>query len=277
MNKTIYMLTLFCFCLVACDPAPAPLSETDVMTNPVSETKVSDIALPAGYKHLPLPANNFGNYLRRIALKKDKTVYLYNGQQKANQRAQYAVLDISVGKKDLQQCADAVMRLRAEYFYENAAWSNIHFKAGDGTDIRFDKWLQGTRYYPVGNKLAASKQNISTKSQRQQFEQYLETVFSYCGTATLPLMTIPKPISQMQPGDIFLKPGAPGHTVIVMDMAVNSKGQKKYLLAQSYMPAQDIHILRNPHDNSPWYNLNEADVIETPEWTFYKNQLYGWM
>lgn len=83
----------------------------------------------------------------------------------------------------------------------------------------------------------------------------------------------------MQPGDILLKPGAPGHAVIVVDMAQNNKSEKIYLLAQSYMPAQDIHILKNlsGKPSGPWYALQgNNDVIQTPEWTFYKDQLYGW-
>ncbi|MDR3713868.1 MAG: DUF4846 domain-containing protein [Puia sp.] len=72
----------------------------------------SDGGRPAGSR---MPKLSFGEWLRSIPLKKDKTVYLYDGSRKQNQSAQFAVLDISVGKEDLQQCADAVMRLRAGY------------------------------------------------------------------------------------------------------------------------------------------------------------------
>src|ERR1700730_2514101 len=75
---------------------------------------ISDIPLPHGYWKIPVYEHSFANWLRKIRLKKSKTVYLYNGKPKANQMAQFAVLDISTGKKDLQQCADAVLRLRAE-------------------------------------------------------------------------------------------------------------------------------------------------------------------
>ncbi len=78
-------------------------------------TTIGDIPLPEGYKRTEAATNSFGSYLRRIQLKKDKTVYLYDGKKKANQSVQYAVLNVSIGLKDLQQCADAVMRLRAEY------------------------------------------------------------------------------------------------------------------------------------------------------------------
>ena len=62
-----------------------------------------------------------------------------------------------------------------------------------------------------------------------------------------------------------------GHAVIVVDMAENpATGEKLYLLAQSYMPAQDIQVLVNlkERDKSPWYTLKGEGSILTPEWGF---------
>jgi hypothetical protein len=225
-----------------------------------NEHIVAAIHLPKGYSRIHASDNGFASYLRSIILKKDKTVYLYNGIPKANQTAQYAVLDISVGNKDLQQCADAVMRLRAEYLYQQKIFSNIEFVTGEKKILNYAKWIQGKN------------------ETRKEFDKYLDYVFSYCGTASLPYSLKKKTMPQMQIGDVFLKPGSPGHAVMVMDMAENDKGQEIYLLVQSYMPAQNIHILKNPSNEnlSPWYQLNDDTVIETPEWTFYNNQLYGW-
>lgn len=64
----------------------------------------------------PGEAGSFGAWLRTLPLKKGTTVYLYNGRPKENQDAQFAVVDISVGQEDLQQCADAVMRLHAQSY-----------------------------------------------------------------------------------------------------------------------------------------------------------------
>jgi hypothetical protein len=48
-----------------------------------------------------------------------------------------------------------------------------------------------------------------------------------------------------------------------------------FLLAQSYMPAQEIQLLKN-NDNpklSPWYSEKQAEILSTPEWNFTGNQL----
>ncbi len=76
----------------------------------------------------------------------------------------------------------------------------------------------------------------------------------------------------MEIGDVFIQGGSPGHAVIVVDLVVNSTtGEKRFLLAQSYMPAQDIHVLKNPNSTDSWYSMSE--VIETPEWTFRSSDL----
>ncbi len=80
--------------------------------NPYSS--VSAIPVPPGYHRTESNPSYFASWLRKLPLKKDRTVHLYDGSLKRNQDAQFAVLDISVGHRDLQQCADAVMRLRAE-------------------------------------------------------------------------------------------------------------------------------------------------------------------
>jgi hypothetical protein len=79
-------------------------------------------------------------------------------------------------------------------------------------------------------------------------------------------------------GDVLIRGGFPGHAVIVIDVAINKGGKKIYLLAQSYMPAQDIHVLINPVNKllSPWYEVHDKTNIETPEYTFTKFELKRW-
>lgn len=232
-------------------------SGIDELSQPVIfPSSVAAIPLPVGYSRVEEPDISFAKWLRTIPFKKDNTVYLYNGQKKKNQSAQYAVLDIPVGKKDLQQCADAIMRLRAEYLFSQQRYAEIAFMDNNGKAYT---WHGG--------------------SDRQQFEQYLEQVFSYCGTASLQQQLRPvASVKEIKAGDVFIKGGFPGHAMLVMDVAVNQKGEKCFLLAQSYMPAQDIHVVKNPanKNNSPWYSVADMDEIVTPEWIFTSKQLYQW-
>ena len=94
-------------------------------------------------------------------------------------------------------------------------------------------------------------------------------VFNYANTYSLARQMKKQKLQQLSPGDVVIQGGFPGHAVLVLDMAVNRRGQRRYLLGQSYMPAQDIHILNNPaHAGlSPWYRLEQARS-ETPEWSF---------
>jgi len=251
--------------------------EKDLSVHPY--VKVRAIPLPPGYWRVAIDSSSFGAWLRDCPLKKDPTVYLYNGQPKRNQKAQFAVLDISVGTKDLQQCADAVMRLRAEYLYSRRDFGAIDFYTGQGTELNFLEWAKGKRYKQTGGRLVAymGQGAGGTCKERSCFDDYLETVFSYCGTLSLERQLAPEDMRDMQIGDVLIRGGSPGHAMIVMDMARNAAGHIIYLLAQSYMPAQDIHIVLNPDkgDQDPWYTVQEGPVT-TPEWVFRSGQLRTW-
>jgi hypothetical protein len=63
--------------------------------------------------------------------------------------------------------------------------------------------------------------------------------------------------------------------VLVLDVATNAQGKKLFLLGQSYMPAQEFHVLKNPNNPrlSPWYEADFAGQLVTPEWIFEKSEL----
>jgi hypothetical protein len=249
---------------------------TVLLFQPAISQTVGNIPLPTGYSRIPAADGTFAAWLRKTGLKGDKTVYLYNGERKANQQAQFAVLNISIGNKDLQQCADAVMRLYAEYLYSEARFDKIAFHATDGTLMDYAGWRNGYRFVLRGQRLQRVKtRNASTT--RESFDAYLQAVFSYAGTLSLSREL--KPVSgtrDIMPGDVFIQGGSPGHAVIVIDVAVNAVGEKQFLLAQSYMPAQSIHILKNPLADSPWYSNQFTGQLYTPEWTFPGNSLRRW-
>ena len=105
-------------------------------------------------------------------------------------------------------------------------------------------------------------------------------VFMYAGTASLSkeVQRVPD-LKEMKIGDIIIQGGFPGHAVIVVDMAYHPEtGKKLFLLAQSYMPAQSIHILKNMRNEelSPWYSIDECleeGAVLTAQWNFLTTDL----
>ena len=254
--KSAKIILLFVF--VSCDNASNSYAKnTAVSTNekPPHYNTIEQIPLPVGYTRTTAETGSFAAWLRKTSLKTDNTVYLFDGRKKENQSAQFAVLDISVGKKNLQQCADAVMRLRAEYLFLQKEFDKILFIDNEGRQYLFKEPYT-----------------------RVNFNAYLDRVFGMCGSASLAKQLKPAIMKAVLPGDVLIRGGFPGHAVIVMDVATNAKGNRIYLLAQSYMPAQDIHLLNNPSNKkiSPWYLVNEEERIITPGYLFTTMELKKW-
>ena len=250
-------------------PIKANLIHEDVKT--ISER----IDMPEGFERIATEEGSFGAYLRNLPLKPHGSPVLYfNGDIKSAE-VHVAVLNIDVGDRDLQQCADAAMRLRAEYLYSKGEFEKIHFNFTNGFKVEYAKWMQGYRVAISGNKTSWVKKTGANKDY-ESFRKYLDIVFAYAGTASLAKELNLVAIEDMQIGDVFIKGGSPGHCVIIVDMAENKiTGEKLFLLAQSYMPAQDIHLLKNPNNDAgnPWYSLKVGEDLNTPEWDFSAEQL----
>lgn len=233
---------------------------------------------PEGCAHDLVEAGSFGEWLRYLPLfPEDHAVMLYNGQQKYRQDVHASVINMDVGKTDLQQCADAVMRLRSEYLFSREQYGQIHFNYTSGDKCDYTEWSKGIRLSVKGNKVERMQTSfMNPLNDRASFSRYLQNVFMYAGSLSLSREMRSIPLDSMQIGDVFIFGGTPGHAVIVVDMCTNADKSKKYfMLAQSYMPAQEIHVLKNPNDKelSPWYPLEFGDVLETPEWDFGRNEL----
>lgn len=250
-------------------------SETESLVFEAGKTVQERITAPEGFERIKLENGSFGDYLRSLPLKPhgSKVMY-YNGETKPL-NVYEAVLDIDVGKRDLQQCADSVIRLRAEYLYGIGQFDKISFYFTNGFKADYSTWMKGNRIKVSGNKASWIRQGEASDSY-ESFRKYLDMVFSYAGTLSLSKEMKAVSVEEMLPGDVFISGGTPGHCEIVLDMAVNKEtGEKRFILAQGYMPAQDMQILKNPGngDGNPWYSTNSGGRLETPEWEFSMEQL----
>ena len=232
---------------------------------------------PPGFERKPFPENSFENFLRNLPLKPAGTkVKYYDGTTKYPDVCD-AVVDMDIGNRDLQQCADAVMRLRGEYFYSQKAFDKISFNLTNGFKADYSEWMKGNRVAVNGNKTWWKKSAAPSNTYRD-FRNYMDLIFTYAGSLSLSKSLHHRDIRDISIGDVFIVGGSPGHAVIVVDVAENKKGEKVFMLAQSYMPAQDIEILKNPDDKnlSPWYSAYIDVQLSTPQWNFTVDQLKTW-
>jgi len=187
-----------------------------------TENKVHTIPLPLGF-YRTKKLGEMTDFCRNLSLKPfDTPVKLFNGNLKGNQQAHFAILNLDVGKKDLQQCADAVMRLRAEYLFSEDRFEEIQFNFTSGDVCAWQKWKQGWRPTIKGNQVSWNKTKIFDDSY-SNFRRYLNMVFTYAGSASLSKELKPVDFKNMQIGDVLIQGGFPGHAVIVLDMAHSTK------------------------------------------------------
>ena len=216
---------------------------------------IGDINPREGFRRVKVEKGSFAEFLRNYKLKDDWNLYYYNGQAVKNQFGCYAVLDINIGTKDLLQCADAVMLLRAEYLYSQKRYKEIHFNALSGKRMNYTDY--------VGNDYSYAK-----------FRKYMDYVFAYANTASLEKEMKPRKVEEIQIGDVFVTSGNPGHAMIVVDMAINAKGERALLFAQGMMPAQSVHVVTNLEhgEDTPWYMIDKylewGTLFHFPNYSF---------
>lgn len=238
-------------------------------------------APPDGFVRVPAPEGSFGAWLRGLPLKPAGVpVMLHSEVPKSRQDVHAAVIDIDTGARDLQQCADAVMRLRAEWQFARGDILRIAFNdTGGGRPMHFSRWTAGERPRAKGNALVWAKR-APADATYASFRRYMDTVFSWAGTHSLERELMAVRDGRVEIGDVIIKGGFPGHAVLVADVAEHpATGERRFLLIQSYMPAQDMHVLlgRNTPDGSPWYRIDAGQPLATPEWTFPPGSLKRWV
>ncbi|GAA4324218.1 DUF4846 domain-containing protein [Mucilaginibacter gynuensis] len=224
---------------------------------PLANNTIADrFKAPSGYTVAKTESGSFAHWLQTLALKPAGTpAKTYKGDIARTDVYTAAIIDMSIGSRDLQQCADAVIRVRAEYLYSKQNHKGISFNFTSGFKCDWVHYANGYRYANERWVLKGKKDYG-----HDNFLRYLTLVFSYAGTLSLDkeLKTVGN-ADQLQIGDVFIKGGSPGHCFIVLNVATNSQNKKVFLLAQSFMPAQNIQVLQDQH--GPWFSLDKQANI----------------
>jgi Domain of unknown function (4846) len=232
---------------------------------------------PPGFARVAVAEDGFADWLRHLPLAPaGRTVLLHDGRPLLDQSIIAAVVDIDTGTSDLQQCADAVMRLRAEFLYSRGLFGAIGFALINGEPYPFTAYGRGLTPRPNGDAIQweiAKPRGASHGDLRR----YLDLLFGFASTRSLAREL--QPVASLRDagiGDVFIRAGQPGHTVIIADMAEDpSTGRRLVLLVQGSMPARGIYILNNtPHaDLGAWFDLADDKPLITPSYAFRQEEL----
>lgn len=238
---------------------------SSVEINSSGLTLIERIKAPKGYDWITEERGSFGEFLQNTKLKKAGSQILdFRQNPISNQSEHVAIMDYDIGEKDLQQCADAVIRLRAEYLYQQKRFDDISFHFTNGDAFSWNDYKIGIRPKLISSTQIAFIKNANKDDSYKSFRNYLDVVFMYAGTISLNKESIGISDSKkIKTGDFIVTPGSPGHAVIIVGRAKNIQGEIIFLLAQGYTPAQSIHVITNPYNGeiNPWYKL---DVLKSP-------------
>lgn len=235
-------------------------------------TSISDrVKTPDGYSRVNYSKGTFQEYIQNFPLNAfGSKVINYDGSEYFNQSGHFGILNLSVPKNGLQQCADALIRLRSEYLWKKNQQSKIGFEFTSGHYCSWVKYAEGYRPKVKGNKVTFHKTE-SKDSSKTNFYRYLNLIYTYSGTLSM-YNELPKvtKAENLQIGDMLVYPGTPGHIIMIVDEVKNEVGEKRFILAQGNTPAQSVHLLKNPNDSklNPWYELELGAYIEVPGYYF---------
>jgi hypothetical protein len=212
-------------------------------------------AAPAGFRRVAVDAGSFGAFVRSLPLRPVGTPVLdfQGGVQRAgDDEFVAAVVDIDVGDADLEQCADFVLRLDAEWRYGRGERA-IGYGTASGARLDYGAFLR--------------RRGAGRAESHAVFRRYLDAVFAAANTASLAREGRAVALDDVHPGDVLVMTGVPfGHAVLVLDVAVGEGGRRALLLGQGFMPAQSFHVLR-PGRADPWFVLDaHAPQVVTPFW-----------
>ncbi len=248
--------------------------ETPGLIDEDSLTIGSRVNLPIGYHRVAVKQGSFQAYLRDYKLKPfGSKIINYDTSEYFWQDGHIGILEVAVPKNGLQQCADALIRIRSEYLWKQNRKAEIGFNFTSGHYCSWQHYAEGYRPKIEGNQVSFHKVAQANHSEAN-FYKYLNLIYMYSGTLSLYNELQPIADSDLKIGDMLIKGGSPGHIVMIGDKAVNSKGDAIYLLFQGNTPAQSVHLVKNLEDQSisPWYHLKQDIVIPVSNYTFYDSK-----
>lgn len=239
------------------DPSAYPWRDAAAPYRPLGRA----IPAPEGYTRPPL--EGYAAWIRALPLAPaGSPVRTWRGEElwSGQDPRLLAVVDLDVGDADLQQCADTILRLRAEWAWHQGD-SSVAFRFTSGDLSSWARWADGERPSVSGSKVSWAR-SARPDASRQSYKSWMKNLFTYAGTRSLAREGVAVAAADVLPGDFLSLGGSPGHALVVLDLARDATGRAAVLIGEGYMPAQDMHVLAGPLEG--WYPVDEA--VQVPTW-----------
>lgn len=244
--------------------------------NPDGTTLETRIVPPEGYTRVSVENGSFGEYLRKYPLLPDDIKLPVFDGSTINSSDVAAVFDISLGDDGYQQCADSVIRLYSDYFYETGQFDKISFMFSNGDVCDYNRWKKGKRMLAFADYSFEIPAAFPDSSE-QQYRNYLKEVMRYAGTLSLQKESKVISPDELRTGDIICNDV---HVVMIVGEAVNENGEKCYLIGQSFIPAVCFHIITKTEGKevTPWFTQEylSKDFFTVGSFPFNKNDIRRW-
>lgn len=242
------------------------LGSTGRESPPAVTTLAAAIPTPPGWERIPAPPGSFAAWLRELPLAAPGTpVKDWRGDEVYGGDDEYvkAVIAIDVGRSNLQQSADVVVRLHAEW-----QWSlgrrDQEYVSATKDPLPYARYAEGKRTLAQGPHLYWVKQrDPNDVNDYDAFRDFLDAAFLWINSPALRMQSEPVAADALMPGDFFVRRDKSGHTVVVLDVVTRANGERLALLGQGIAPAMNPHVLR-PGRGTAWFSLRPPEPLLTP-------------
>jgi hypothetical protein len=233
------------------------------------------VPLPVGYTEVPAAPGSFAEWLRHLpALPPGASVVTTEGLVITTDAdpGVAAVLDLDV--RPDQECADVILRLRAEWLRRQGREGEIVFNLTGPGEISWPEWTRGMRPVLHGQQVGFERRGEPGDS-REAFDGYLRAVCAWCSTVSLAKDGVPAAAGDLRIGDYVSRPelGSAGHAMLVVDLARSEDGRVVALFAEGLMPAQTPHAIRG---NGPagWVEVDPSADFDVLAWRRFEWSLH---
>ena len=232
-----------------------------------SQSIIADISLPSeDFQRITIEQNSFAVYLRQLPLKKPGSdVVNYKGEvfKSGSDTSVAYVVDMNITNRYLEQCMDVLVRLYADFLWQKKQAEELTLPLPGGHWLAWQNWKEGFRPVFRGINLSLIRAT-QPDSSFQSYRTFLNTVYSESHTQQFYHAYQPVKRMDVNIGDMFIKKGTKGHAVMIVDMAINERGQMIALIGNGDTPACQFFLL-NYQTNNPWIPLDfDQETLSLP-------------